>query len=59
MANTVGYHNYMFIKLKTLVNSIDNSYMLVIEQRKAQLSNQVHYVVSLHDCYLEKKSHST
>ena len=33
--------------------------MLVIEQRKAQLSNQVHYVVSLHDCYLEEKSHST
>ena len=28
--------------------------MLVIEQRKAQLSNQVHYVVSLHDCGLEK-----
>ena len=52
----MGYHNDMCIKLKT--GQVDKSYMYVWGNN-AQLSMQVHDVVSLHNCSQEEKSHST
>ena len=48
----VGCHNRMCIKLKTI--QVDKSYI-----SNAQLTIQVHYFVSLHDCCPKKKPHST
>ena len=56
MTTSVGYYNHMCIKLKT--GQVGKSYMYVWANN-AQLSIQVHYVVYLHDCFLEEKSHST
>ena len=56
MANSVGYHNHVCIKLKT--GQVHRQFIHVgnSEQRKAQLSNQaVHYGGFLHDCCPEKK----
>ena len=48
----VGCHNRMCIKLRTI--QVDKSYI-----SNAQLTIQVHYLVSLHDCCTKKKPHST
>ena len=58
MTTGVGYHNHMSIKLKTGQVSTQIIHVGSLTNN-TQLSIQVHYVVSLQDCCLEKKSRST